>query len=201
MRKPTETRERLVTAGLKLIHARSYSAVSVDDICRQARVHKGSFYHCFKSKTDLALAILDAQEAIYLDEIIGPAFHNDLPPLDKVARVFELFATYQGRVKTRQGCALGCLFGNLALELSTTDKRVRERVKVGLGHLASAFEEALKQAMERGDLPAADATVGAEQLVAYLHGLILWSKVHDDPTRIARLAASGGPAIVVAARA
>ena len=188
MPKTLSTREKLVSAGLALIHARSYADVSVDDICRKARVNKGSFYHCFKSKTDLALDILDAQEADYRTAIIGPAFMNEAPPLEKIRRLFALFSEYQQGVKTKQGRALGCLFGNFALELSSTDKRVRERVQAGLKLLVSAVESALRAAMERGELPPGDAALGAEQLVAYLHGLILWSKVNDDPARIYALA-------------
>jgi TetR/AcrR family transcriptional repressor of nem operon len=192
MGQPLTTRERLISTGLDLIFARSYGSVSVDDICRKAKVNKGSFYHCFKSKTDLAIAILDAQEAIYLEEILKPAFGGTGPPLEKIADAFRQFAGFQRRVKSRQGRALGCLFGNLALELGTTDRRVRDRVKVGLGHLAAAFERALREAMDRGDIPKGDPAVGAEQLVAFMQGLILWSKVNDDPEKIAALAVGLG---------
>jgi TetR/AcrR family transcriptional repressor of nem operon len=188
MAKSLTSRERLVAAGLSLIHARSYTDVSVDDICRQAKVNKGSFYHCFKSKTDLALAILDAQEQDYLGAIMGPAFMNDAPPLEKIGKLFALFAKYQQDVKTREGRALGCLFGNLALELSSTDERVRDRVRAGMTLLVGAVEQTLLLAMERGDLPRGDAAIGAEQIVAYLHGLLLWSKLNDDPARVADLA-------------
>ena len=185
--KARTTKERLVTAGFALIHARSYTDVSVDDICRRAQVNKGSFYHCFKSKTDLALAILEAQEQEYFVEIMAPAFGDDAPPLEKIARLFTLFSEHQQRVKTRQGRALGCLFGNLALELASTDPRVRDRVRAGLDLLAGAVEQTLLAAMEKGDLPQGNAALGAQQIVAYLQGLILWSKVNDDPDRIAQL--------------
>jgi TetR/AcrR family transcriptional repressor of nem operon len=157
MAKALTTRERLVAAGFALVHARSANDVSVDDICRRARVNKGSFYHCFKSKTELLLAILEAQEQEYFAEIIAPAFGDDAPPLVKIERLFQLFAEHQQRVKTRQGRALGCLFGNLALELASTDRQVRDRVRAGLQLLADAIEQTLRVAMERGDLPVGDA--------------------------------------------
>jgi hypothetical protein len=54
--------------------------------------------------------------------------------------------------------------------------------------LVGAVEQTLLLAMERGDLPRGDAAIGAEQIVAYLHGLLLWSKLNDDPARVADLA-------------
>ena len=186
--KKTATRDRLIRAGLELVHARSYAAVSVDDICRRARVNKGSFYHCFPAKADLAIAILNEQQEIYRAEIMGPAFDNALPPLEKIACAFSLMASFQKRVKAKRGKTLGCLFGNLALEMSSSDRRVRDCVRAGLARLEAAFERALRDAMVRGDLPEGDAARGAEQLVAYLQGLVLWSKVHDDPARMMRLA-------------
>jgi len=39
-------------------YARGCTAVGVDEICRQAGVHQGSFYHCFPSKQALVLAVL-----------------------------------------------------------------------------------------------------------------------------------------------
>ncbi|MCW2286501.1 AcrR family transcriptional regulator, partial [Rhodoblastus acidophilus] len=54
-----ETKRRLIAAALELIWRSSYGSVSVDDICKAADVRKGSFYHFFPSKADLAVAAMD----------------------------------------------------------------------------------------------------------------------------------------------
>ena len=54
-----DTRQRLLDTAEKLFYARSYEDVGVQEICREAGVKKGSFYHFFPSKRDLTLAILD----------------------------------------------------------------------------------------------------------------------------------------------
>ena len=38
---------------------RSYQAVGVDELCQAADVRKGSFYHYFSSKSELAKAVID----------------------------------------------------------------------------------------------------------------------------------------------
>lgn len=55
-----ETRGRITEAAIKLFSERGFSAASVDDICAEAGVSKGAFYHHFESKQALFLALLDA---------------------------------------------------------------------------------------------------------------------------------------------
>ena len=54
-----DTKQRLLDTAQKLFYARSYEDVGVQEICQEAGVKKGSFYHFFPSKRDLTLAILD----------------------------------------------------------------------------------------------------------------------------------------------
>src|SRR5882672_1165295 len=51
-----ESKTRLLDAALHVIRAKGYAATTVDDICTTAGVTKGSFFHHFKSKDELALA-------------------------------------------------------------------------------------------------------------------------------------------------
>lgn len=54
-----ETKTKILEAALRLFSTRGYNAASVDDICREAGISKGAFYHHFKSKQALFLALLD----------------------------------------------------------------------------------------------------------------------------------------------
>src|SRR5918912_2787057 len=80
MRRLNDARARLIASAIELIYARSYGAVSVDDLCAHAGVHKGSFYHFFPSKRDLLLAALDAQWEQAKQTMLEPAFAPDVPP-------------------------------------------------------------------------------------------------------------------------
>jgi TetR/AcrR family transcriptional repressor of nem operon len=51
-----ESKTKLLNAALNVIRAKGYAATTVDDICHAAGVTKGSFFHHFKSKDDLALS-------------------------------------------------------------------------------------------------------------------------------------------------
>ena len=54
-----DTREQIMTAAAELFCRTGYDATGVAEICSQAGVSKGAFYHHFPSKKDLFLAIVD----------------------------------------------------------------------------------------------------------------------------------------------
>jgi TetR/AcrR family transcriptional repressor of nem operon len=53
---PENSRTRLLTATIDLVRANGYAATRVEDVCEAAGVTKGSFFHHFASKEDLAIA-------------------------------------------------------------------------------------------------------------------------------------------------
>ncbi len=54
-----ETRSKIISSAIKLFSTRGFNAASVDDICKDAEISKGAFYHHFESKQALFLALLD----------------------------------------------------------------------------------------------------------------------------------------------
>jgi TetR/AcrR family transcriptional repressor of nem operon len=55
-RETDNSRTRLLTATIDLVRANGYAATRVEDVCAAAGVTKGSFFHHFASKEDLAIA-------------------------------------------------------------------------------------------------------------------------------------------------
>ncbi len=54
-----ETRAKIMESAVKLFSTQGYNKASVDDICTEAGISKGAFYHHFKTKQELFLALLD----------------------------------------------------------------------------------------------------------------------------------------------
>ncbi|GLB62203.1 hypothetical protein NCCP2495_00810 [Dietzia sp. NCCP-2495] len=55
----TGPRDRIVNAAGELFLARSYTGVGIAEICAAADVRKGTLYHFFPSKAEVARAVLD----------------------------------------------------------------------------------------------------------------------------------------------
>jgi len=183
----TNTRQRIISAAQQLIYARSYNNVGVQEICDHARVKKGSFYHFFPSKGELALAVLDQLQDFMHETIIRKSFVDDIPPLARIERFFTTLYAFHKQVKANSGHVHGCPFGNFGSEMSTLDEDIRSKVDHLLGASEKPFEKALEEAIERGDLPAIDAAATARAIFAYAEGIMLYAKTCNDPELIREL--------------
>lgn len=55
-----DTRKSILEVSLTLFSQQGYDATSVAEICQQAQISKGAFYHHFCSKQELFLALMEA---------------------------------------------------------------------------------------------------------------------------------------------
>lgn len=183
----TDTRQRLIDSARDLIYARSYTDVGVQEICDRAGVRKGSFYHFFPSKRDLTLAMLDQFQAFFHKDILERAFTADIPPLQRISRFFEYAGDFQQQMKQDTGQMPGCPFGNIACEMSTRDEAIRLKVEQIIRDTEIPFEQALAEAVANGDLPAMDTAATARALFAYVEGIMVYAKAHNDPDMVREL--------------
>ena len=183
MPRTTTARAQLIASATRLIHSSSYLAVSVDELCADAGVRKGSFYYFFPSKRELALAAIDEQWTWTRANILEPAFAPDVKPLERFERFFGLVAQHQQAAVVR-----GCPFGNLAAELGTQDVVIRDRIRQVFDGYSVYFERALRDASDAGLLSEDVVSRTADALVAYFQGALLLAKTRNDATLIEDLA-------------
>lgn len=185
--RPSDARRRLVRAAMTLIFSNSYASASVDQLCKQADVGKSSFYHFFESKHDLALATLDYYWERFKVRSLAPAFAEEVPPLERVVRLFDLAYEWQSKVRDASGHMVGCFVGNMTLEMATQDDAIRTKVDDIFREWAGYFEGALRAAIAAGAMPSTDPALAAQALIAYLEGVLLLAKGRNDPEIITRL--------------
>ncbi len=71
--KSKETKERIFRAAKRILQKKGYEELSIKNICEEAGVSNGSFYHHFKSKDDLLSYYIEEQPGIDPELLDMPA--------------------------------------------------------------------------------------------------------------------------------
>jgi len=81
---PHRSKEKLLDATLSVVRRKGYSATRVEDVCAEAGVTKGSFFHHFDSKDALALAAAERWRQ-FANSLFAEADYNAAAdPLDRL---------------------------------------------------------------------------------------------------------------------
>lgn len=178
----TDTRDKIIKAATKLFWEKSYTAVSVDTICKAANIKKGSFYHFFPSKDDLMTTVLDTLWQQHKDLFIKPCFDRSFAPLERFNRLANTIGDTACKIKKEAGAFLGCPFGNLAVELSTQNETVRIKLDEIFTEYSTMFRASLDEAVNLGQLPDNTNTDTLAQLLSScLQGGVLIAKTKNQP--------------------
>ncbi|WP_033281766.1 TetR/AcrR family transcriptional regulator [Streptomyces sp. NRRL F-525] len=189
MGRTSDAGEKILAAGRSLFEARGYSALGVAEICKAAGVPKGSFYYFYASKEALALAVVDEHWADQRREWtrILSGETGGAQPLDRLRQLFE--ETEAGQHAVQQGCGtvLGCLFGNLSLEMSNQTEAVRARLQEIFDAQVEMVAAVVDEARERGQVTVNDPREAARSVVAQLEGQVLFAKLYNNTGRLSPL--------------
>jgi TetR/AcrR family transcriptional repressor of nem operon len=111
-KQPETTRRKLIEATMSLMLKRGFNATTVDEICAEAGVTKGSFFHHFENKDDIGQAVVKAWgefgQAVYAE-----AWKQPGEPLEEIHRLFDIM---DGLTRRPEPCV--CLVGMLSQEMS-----------------------------------------------------------------------------------
>jgi TetR/AcrR family transcriptional repressor of nem operon len=169
-----ETRSRLLEKGAELVSRQGFSATGVQDITAAAGVPKGSFYNYFDSKEAFGVEILTE----YWDSIVaqyGPILSEaNTSPTSRIARYFSGLAEFHAR----QRYAVGCLIGNMALEVTPSSEDVRAKLAKVYREWSAALTDCLREAQTRRELsPGKDPKQLAAALIDAFEGAVMRAKV------------------------
>jgi TetR/AcrR family transcriptional regulator, transcriptional repressor for nem operon len=179
MKPECDTRQRLLDTAMDLIWEQSYGAVSVDVICERAGAKKGSFYHFFPSKSDLAAAAIDDHWQKLrpdLDRIFSP----QVPPLERLARYCDFLYERQRQKMQEFGRVCGCAFTSLGSELSTQDEKIRRKSQQILEWRCKYLAAALRDAIREKLIPDQDCEAKVRDLYGCVMGALLQAKIEND---------------------
>jgi TetR/AcrR family transcriptional repressor of nem operon len=173
---PSKT--RLLDAALHLIRAKGYAATAVDDICHEAGVTKGSFFHHFKSKDDLALAAVAHWRTMTEGIFAAAPYHAASDPLERLLGYLD----FRAAILTGELADYTCLLGTLVQETYATHPEIRVACEHALSsHLAEQTRdvEAARQ-LYTPDAAWSAGSVGSF-IQAVLQGSFIFAKAEQSP--------------------
>jgi len=178
----SDAKDRLLDAAIKLVWRNSFGAVSVEDICQEAGVKKGSFYHFFPGRNELvatAFRKLWADVRPDYDRMFSPS----VPPIDRLRGFFQFMFDMQQRLQQETGCVLGCPFASIGTELmakGSDDGGLRDAIQSLIRGKMRYFESAIGDAMAQKSIPRGDAAALAQTLYLYIEGAMAQARIRND---------------------
>jgi TetR/AcrR family transcriptional repressor of nem operon len=142
-----ESKTKLLDAALKVVRARGYSATRIEDVCAEAGLTKGSFFHHFKSKEDLALAAVAHWDAHASQIFAAAPYHDAADPLSRLIAYVE----FRKAILTGDLPDFTCFAGTIIQEAYRTHPDVSAACERNISGHARTLEADIRAAMlERG---------------------------------------------------
>ncbi len=179
MGRTSDAKEKLLAVAFDLIWNSSYGTVSVDHICERAGVNKGSFYHFFPSKADLAVA---AQEEFW--QQIRPEYDRifsvQVPPLERLHLWCQMIYQHQEQMAKKCGHVPGCPFCSLGSEVGSQEEKIRVKTEQSFERTSRYLETAIAEATRAGLAEASDPKLAAQNISACVMGFMTQAKIKND---------------------
>jgi TetR/AcrR family transcriptional regulator, transcriptional repressor for nem operon len=176
-------RQKLLEAALSVIRTKGYAATTVDELCAEAGVAKGSFFHHFKSKEAVAVAAADYWSETTRALFAAAPYHRHADPLDRVLGYID----FRKALLTGDVPEFTCLVGTMVQEVYETNPEIRDACDASISGHAAMVETDIAEAMRfhgiRADWTAQSLAL---QTQAVLQGAFILAK------------AKGGAAIAAA---
>ncbi len=171
----TPTRQRLIDTFYDMMHTKGYQGVVLDEVLAKANVHKGSMYHFFKSKKELALTSIREKMSTRLEDTYLHVLSHEPPYLPY------WFATLHDT--SLRDFKRGCPISNLIQEMSNLDEDFKITLRQIYFDVKKGFKTVYDKAVISGEL---QEECDTEQLARFslvvLKGAIINAKASGDPS-------------------
>lgn len=167
-KKPTDTREKILTTAEQLIYQNGIHAMGMDLLVKTSGVARKSIYRHFANKEDVASAALNGRDERWMQWFRTESDKGETPQ-DRILNMFTVLKSWFESEGFR-----GCAFINTAGEVGDPDDPVRLIAKV---HKQKLLDYALELS---GQLNTGHAEELARQLLILMEGAITVTYVMGD---------------------
>ncbi|MDX1931991.1 MAG: TetR/AcrR family transcriptional regulator [Capsulimonadales bacterium] len=137
-----EKKRRLLDATVRLMLRQGFAATTVDQICTEAGVTKGSFFHYFTGKEQIAQAAIEVWSDGWLDLLARSGLERIPDPLDRLKRLLQLLEETYPHPETE----IGCMIGTVAQEVGPSNRTLGDLCERHLDGWAQGVSKVLAEA-------------------------------------------------------
>jgi TetR/AcrR family transcriptional regulator, transcriptional repressor for nem operon len=140
-----ESKTKFLNAAMHVIRVKGYTATRIEDVCAEAGLTKGSFFHHFKSKEDLALAAAEHWEEVTSDLFRSAPYRQLADPLDRVLA----YVDFRKEILRGELADFTCLVGTMVQEIYDTNPDIREACNRSISSHAATVEADIAEAIKK----------------------------------------------------
>ncbi len=140
-----ESKLRFLEAALHVIRAKGYTATRIEDICEAAGLTKGSFFHHFESKEELALEAADHFAAMAGRVFATAPYQDETDPLDRILG----YVDFRRAILKGDLADFTCLHGTMVQEVYDTHPAIRAACERHISAHAATLERDIAEAKRR----------------------------------------------------
>ena len=180
------TRQAILEAAVDIASAEGLEGLSIGRLAAELSMSKSGLFAHFGSKEELQLATVEAARAVFIREVVAPAFEAE-KGLPRLWRLCEVWLEYV-RGEVFRG---GCFFAAAAAEFDGRPGPVRDRVAGIMKEWLAALRRSVAEARDAGQLGAeADPAQLAFELNALEMGANWAYQLHGDRQAFGRARAA-----------
>jgi TetR/AcrR family transcriptional regulator, transcriptional repressor for nem operon len=172
-----EARGALLEAALRLVRRKGWHDTSIDELCAEAGVTKGAFFHHFAGKDALGIAA-----ARHWSETTGALFaeapyHTLADPLDRVLAYID----FRSAIIAGDPAEFTCLAGTMVQEAWATSEPIRAACADSIFGHAATLEADIAAALAQHGIAGISARSLAWHTQAVLQGGFILAKAAASP--------------------
>ena len=178
---PATARDKLLEAGVKLVRQHGFSATSVDQLCTEAGVTKGAFFHHFASKEALGVALADYWSSSTGAFFAAAPYHHHGDAAARVLGYIDLrIELIAGPVES-----FSCVAGTMVQETFLTSDAIRNACNASISGNAAALEGDLAAALARSGATGVTAASLSRHIQAVIQGAFVLAKAEGGASAAA----------------
>lgn len=176
MKKGDQSKHHLIECAARLFWHDGYNATGINKILQESEMTKGSFYFYFKTKKELAAAVIS-----YYQQVI----FEWLQELSQDTQWEEFVRQFSSRMlkDAADGRHYGCPFAVVGMEIAFAEPDISPCYAAALETVAALF----RRVLEQSGVPSSHSATLADRLFSIYEGELLRYRISKDPVYIKNL--------------